>query len=142
MISKYFTIQELVPREAFNYLGVDKCIWLIDPRLLTLLDVIREHFNVPVTINNWSTDGQYNESGFRLCSTKTGATMSQHKFGRAGDMKFEGLTDYDAIRKEIQANWPKFKEAGLTTIEATTPTWLHVDIRFTGSDDLLIVPFR
>lgn len=30
----------------------------------------------------------------------------------------------------------------LTTIEAGTPTWLHVDIRFTGSDDLLIVPYR
>lgn len=139
MVSKHFILQELVPKEIYEYLG-DNSLWLIDKRLWTLIDFIRDYFAVPITINNWDSGGKFNESGFRLSNSKTGAALSQHKFGRAADLKFEGLTNYDGIRDVIIQNYPKFKEAGLTTIEAGTETWLHVDIRNTNSDELLIVP--
>jgi hypothetical protein len=142
MTSKHFIIQELVPKEIYDYLGADKSSWLIDPRLWALIDFFRDYFGVAVTINDWHTGGKFNESGFRLNNSKTGAALSQHKFGRAADLKFDTHTDYEEIRKIVIANWDKFKEAGLTTIEAGTPTWLHVDIRDTNSDTLLIVPFR
>ncbi len=139
MVSKHFILQELVPKEIYEYLG-DNSLWLIDKRLWTLIDFIRDYFAVPITINNWDNGGKFNESGFRLSNSKTGAALSQHKFGRAADLKFEGLTNYDGIRDVIIQNYPKFKDAGLTTIEAGTETWLHVDIRNTNSDELLIVP--
>lgn len=141
MESKHFIIQELVPKEIYEYRG-DKSIELIDKRLWTLIDFFRDYFAVPITINNWDSGGKFNESGFRLSNSKTGAALSQHKFGRAADLKFEGLTNYDGIRDVVIQHWDKFKEAGLTTIEAGTETWLHVDIRDTNIDTLLIVPFR
>ena len=140
MKSKHFIIQELVPVEIFNYLGPEKSLWLIDPRLYKLIAFLRDFFDVATTINDRYLGGQYNESGFRMSNSKTGAALSQHKFGRAADLKFAGHTDYEEIRKIIIDNWPKFKEAGLTTIEAGTETWLHVDIRDTNTDELLIVP--
>ncbi len=140
-MSKYFIIQELVPKYIYDYFG-DKSIWFIDVRLWSLLDTFRDHFNTPITINNWHVDGKFSESGFRGTGSYVGSSSSQHKFGRAADLKFKDLTDYDLIRDEIKKNWNKFKDAGLTTIEADTPTWLHVDIRNTNSDNLLIVPYK
>jgi hypothetical protein len=140
MTSKHFIIQELVPKEIYDYLGADKSYWLIEPRLWTLIDFFRDYFGVAVTINDWHTGGRFNESGFRLSNSKTGAALSQHKFGRAADLKFKGLDNYEEIRQVVIDNWPKFKEAGLTTIEAGTETWLHVDIRDTSTSELLIIP--
>ncbi len=139
MTSNHFIIQELVPKEIYEYRG-EKSIELIDKRLWTLIDFFRDYFAVPITINNWDSGGKFNESGFRLSNSKTGAALSQHKFGRAADLKFEGLTNYDGIRDVVIQHWDKFKKAGLTTIEAGTETWLHVDIRDTNTDELLIVP--
>lgn len=138
--SKYFSIHELVPENMFNYLGAERCMWLIDVRLWPLLDAFREYFKVPIIVNNWHTGGKFNESGWRGSDSKTGASLSQHRYGRAADLKFTGLTDYDEIREEVKKNFALFE--GLTTIEADTPTWLHVDIRNTGSNELLIVPYK
>lgn len=140
MVSKHFIIPELVPKEMYDYLGAEKSSWLIDPRLWTLIDFFRDYFAVPITINNWHLGGKFNESGFRMANSKTGAALSQHKFGRAADLKFEGLDNYEGIRQVVIDHWDKFREAGLTTIEAGTATWLHVDIRDTNTDNLLIVP--
>lgn len=140
-VSKNFILQEFVPEILYKYKG-ESCIWFLDQRLISLVQFFRDHFNRPITINDWHTGGKLHDCGFRMPDSKTGAILSQHKFSRAADIHFDTDTDYDAIRQEVKDNWPVFKAAGLTTIEADTPTWLHIDIRHTGLDELLIVPYR
>lgn len=69
-----------------------------------------------------------------------GSWWSQHKFIRAADPIFKGITA-DQIRTEILDNEKSFISAGLTTLEAGryAPTWVHMDQRPTGIDNILIV---
>jgi len=64
--------------------------------------------------------------------------MSQHRFGRAIDLKVKGMKA-DEVREDIIQNFDIYKKVGLTTIEdgAFAPTWCHIDIRDT--EGLLIV---
>lgn len=140
MLGKYFVIQEFVSPEIYKLRG-EKSIELVDSRIIKVANGLREYFKVPITINNWHEGGQYKESGLRDFSTTTGAKFSQHKFGRAIDCKFQGLDPKD-IRKTILNNQKYFLELGLTCIEADTPTWVHIDCRYTGLDKILIVPYK
>ena len=137
LISKYFEDFELVGPEFIKTNLPVK--WFIDKELLSVLDALREEFG-PITINNWKSGGQYKESGLRMPNTGTGASFSQHKFGKAADLKFKNHTVQD-VYKAILANEAKWVAKGLTTLEniTATPSWLHIDVRNTGSDKILIV---
>lgn len=139
-VSKDFDLREFVDPATWQIRG-EKSIELIDARLITLVQFMRDYFGVPVTINDWHTGGKYKESGLRTFMSKTGATYSQHKFGRAADLKFSGLTP-EYVRKEIRRNWPVFMDKGLTCIEKDTPTWVHIDCRNIGANTLLEVPYK
>lgn len=139
-VSKDFELQEYVPGSLYNKMG-DSCIWFLDQRLISLVQFIRDDIGKPIYINNWQIGGVMNDCGFRLPDSRTGTALSQHKFGRAADLHIDGV-NYDDLRKYIQEEWRKYKNAGLTTIEADTSTWLHVDIRHTGLDQLYIVPLN
>jgi hypothetical protein len=120
----------------------EKSIELIDNQIISIAQSIRDHFQLPCIINNWHDGGGFKESGLRKFLSKTGAAFSQHKYGRAIDVKIEGVQyQYDDIRKEIERYWKKFSLLGLTTIESGTPTWLHLDCRHTGSNTLFIIPY-
>lgn len=136
----HFDLREFVCPAIYSRLG-EKSIWLIDQKIIDLANFTRDFFQKPVIINNWHSGGQYKESGLREMMTTTGAAFSQHKFGRAIDIKIPGLTA-EFIRGEIMANEYKFIAKGLTTIEADTPTWVHLDTRNTGLKDILIVPYK
>lgn len=138
--SKHFQAYEMVPPAIHQVYG-DRSWQFVDERLMHLLDFIREHFNKPVTINSWHEKGQYKESGFRLPDTTTGGKLSQHKHGRAADIKVEGMTPQQ-VYKEILDNEKLFMDHGLTTMEdiEDTPTWVHVDIRYqNGAEHIVIV---
>jgi hypothetical protein len=139
-VSKNFIIQEFVSPDVFAQFG-DKAIWFIDPKVVSIAQWLRDHTGKVVTINNWHAGGQYKESGLRSFLTSTGAQFSQHKFGRAGDMKIEGLNGTE-MRKIVDDNAEKLMQLGLTTVELDTPTWLHVDCRYTGLTSILKVPFK
>ena len=81
-----FVIQEFVPKEIYD-IHFDNSIRLIDERIIILAQLFRTRYGA-ITINNWHNGGQYHESGLRLFSTPTGAKYSQHKYGRAVDLKF------------------------------------------------------
>jgi hypothetical protein len=138
-VSKNFILQEFVDPVTYKAMG-EKSLWLIDKRIIDLAQFLRDHFNVPVIINNWHLGGRYDESGLRQFNTTTGATRSQHKYGRAADLKFSGLKP-EEIRNEIRKS-PILLSLGLTTIEKDTPTWVHIDCRYTGLDKLLEVPYK
>lgn len=139
-LTRNFILQEFVDPDIYALLG-DKCLALIDNRIIGIAQVLRDYFGVPVTINNWYEGGNYKESGLRKFLSNTGAQFSQHKFGRAIDMKLEDM-DAEEVRKEVIRKWKMFRGYGLTTMESGTPTWVHVDCRYTGMDELLIVPFN
>ena len=138
-VSRSFILQEFVPKSVFDYFG-DYAVNFIDPKLIALAQFIRDTFGKVVIINNWHTGGQYSESGLREHYTTTGAKFSQHKFGRAIDIKIPGLLPSE-IYTHILANEKLFLDAGLTTMEniAATLTWNHLDIRKQTSDKIVIV---
>ena len=146
--SKWFDVREYVDAKTFNALGV-KAAWLVDPRIVRVCDLIREKSGLPVTLNNWHfrKPGQslYDSSGFRAVWDNTGGKLSQHRCGRAADVKVQGWTPAQT-QKLILDNKDEFMAAGLTTMEniAFTPTWLHVDCRpilvgVTPDDGFLVV---
>jgi hypothetical protein len=139
-ISKDFTLAEFVPPSIYEkYL--EKSVWFIDPRIVIMAQFIRDRFGKPITINNYLSGGNYQYSAFRDTACTIGAVNSQHRHGRAFDFRIKGITP-EEVRQDIIKNFPAYRETGLTTIEADTDTWVHVDCRFTNQPTLLIVPFK
>ena len=139
MISEHFVIQEFVPKEIYNDFK-NNSTWFINPNIVVVCEWLRVTLNKPITINNWHTGGNYNLSGYRTPTESTGAKLSQHKRGDAADIKVSGMSPKEVLRF-IQANWKELRDLGLSTVENPdfTPTWLHIDCRWTDLDTLLIV---
>ena len=138
-ISENFDLQEFVPKEVYAKFG-DASLQFIDKRIVDVVQLLRDLTGKAVTVNNWHTGGKYNESGYRVPDTKTGAFYSQHKSGRAADVKVAGMTPKEVVAL-ILKNKKSFMDLGLTTIENTdaTPTWTHLDCRWTGLSDIKFV---
>jgi hypothetical protein len=138
-VSANFELRELVSPEAYEKLG-HAAHWLLDPRLIAVVQKIRDLAGKPVTVNDWHVGGQYKQSGFRMPGEGTGAALSQHRFGRAADLKIQGMTPGQGLQL-VQGNWAALSALGLSTVEdvSLTPTWLHVDVRLTGHS-LLYIP--
>lgn len=139
LVSKYFQLEELVPKETFQAFG-ESSIWFLDKRLLTLADFVRDYFKAPVYINNWLWGGIENYRGYRPPTSTVGATQSQHRFGRAFDCSVKDLSPnqvYDTILK----NPSQFISNGLTCMEniLADNSHVHMDIRWTNSPTILIV---
>jgi hypothetical protein len=139
-LTKNFELKEFVSPELFKQFG-EKSIWFLDPCIVQFAQTFRDHIGRSVIINNWHTGGKAKYSGHRPLNCEIGASLSQHKFGRAVDIKVEGFSGAE-LRKIIVSNYDKLFSDYITTIEDGTDTWLHADCRWTESDKLLIVPFR
>lgn len=120
----YFTIDEYVPESVYRKYGTDS-IWFINPRLMKMDDLLREHFGVPVYINSWSVGGSNHFRGFRPADCTVGALHSQHRLGNASDKTFKGLDPIE-IQQEIILNKAKFPY--ITAIEIGV-NWVHTDVR-------------
>ena len=136
--SKYFDVREFVDHRTWQLRGI-KSAELIDPKIVAICDLLREHAG-PLTVNNWHNKGRFKSSGFRAVWDNTGGVLSQHRCGRAADVKSKKYNP-GALLLIINKNKPDFIKAGLTCIESLqfTPTWLHLDCRATGVDDLVFV---
>lgn len=135
-LSKNFWLQEFLPPEIFEMSPAG--ILFLDPRIIAIAQAVRDRYGKPVTINNWMDGGNYINSGYRDPLCKVGALFSQHKFGRAADLKIEDMVE-EEVRQDIIKNWDHFRQFGLTTIESDTLTWVHCDCRWTNQDKLFIV---
>ena len=138
-VSNNFYLDEFVDPITYKKFN-GQSIWFLDNRLIKIAQFLRELTDRPITINNWINNGTFKASGFRRPSTRVGGYLSQHKFGKAIDVKVSGIPSADVLNI-IMTNWPKFKELGLTTVEdiAFTTSWNHLDIRHTDKEDILIV---
>lgn len=127
---KYFKIQELVDHPTYERRG-EKAFELLDERALMMLDEVREHFGKPVTVNNWAWNPNgFNYRGFRAHDCPVGASLSQHKLGRAFDFDVQGMTA-DEVRTEIiraRKEEGKFKYIGGLELGVN---WVHMDCRNT-----------
>lgn len=139
-MTKNFTTKELVPPDVYAARG-EAAAQLMDIRIVNVAQWLRNKTGKSIIINSWASGGQYKESGLRNFETSTGAKWSQHKFGRALDLKVQGV-EAEEVRQLIRNNWAELKEIGLTCIEKDTPTWVHIDCRWTGSNLLMEVPYR
>lgn len=150
--SKNFKVEEFVPQKIYEKYG-DSSLWFIDPKIVSLAQMIREYFGKSMTINNWHNGGNFNYRGFRNDSfyyewessisaykSKRKGKLSQHRMGRAIDFNISGL-ECDEVRAEFLKNENQWLEMGLTTLESGdyAPSWIHADLRYTGMDKIFIV---
>ena len=139
-LTHHFFLDEFVCPEIYSARG-GQSAQMIDMRIIMAAQYLREQLGKPITINNWWNGGQYHESGLREFNTRTGAKWSQHKFGRAIDVKVAGMTPREFYAAVMSHENYLIENQLVTTIEniASTPTWVHLDCRYTGLDKILIV---
>lgn len=128
-------LDEYIPKEL--YLKYESkphiLIGLIDKQLVEADQALRHQFG-PVTINDWWHGGNRNWSGIRTPDSSYYSPTSQHSFGRASDKLF-AKSAAEEVRQFIRQHW---KELGITCIEDGV-SWVHSDIRWNQSNNLLIV---
>ena len=129
-ITKNFSDKEVLPRELHGY----RWEWFIDFRIVEVAQKLRDIFG-PITINN----DRFNWSGYRTADCGVGAQFSQHRFGRALDLKFANTTP-EEVQKYIIEHESEFMALGLRRMEnaAKTKTWLHIDCMHTGKEKIII----
>lgn len=143
-ISKNFVIQELIPPDLYNYIGdnLNRFYRYIDPRLVDLLQEIRDHFEKPMTVNNWYSGGSFNYRGWRPfdyykdSTNRPSLKVSQHQMGRAVDFTVKGLNSED-VRKELLKMHDKGKFKHLGALEDSV-SWVHADIRYRPDGKVLL----
>lgn len=140
-----FKIQELVPKafyETAKAQGKAHLLWLaFDYRALWTLVQLRKLYG-PTTVNNWLWGGDLEERGLRLLGTSTGASLSQHIFGRGIDANFKYATAeevrddmrkagcFDAGFYEKNPDSPfKYIRCVESTLNGKPISWFHMDFR-------------
>jgi hypothetical protein len=129
-----FWLQEFIYPTLFEDEG-EKCIRYLDERIVKAAQIIRTKVGVSVKINDWHSGGNFKLSGLRPFDTTLGASRSQHKFGRAADLKIQGMNG-DEMRDVVRRYWSDLKGL-ITTIEDDTDTWLHIDCRWQLNQEVL-----
>ena len=95
---------------------------MVDEVLTVVLQCIREHFGKAVTIT----------SGYRTAAHNAavgGAKFSQHLYGRAADIRVEGVSVED-VAAYAESLMPDWGGVGRYPVKAGRATgWVHVDTR-------------
>ena len=132
----FFRIEELVDKATFDRFG-DRALMFLNPVLLRSLDRVRDHFDAPMTVNNWHVGGPFSQRGLRA-NTSVGATYSQHRFGNAADYDVAGY-EAEEVRQEI-LDKPDHHNFELITCLEEGVNWVHQDCRNIANRILLIRP--
>ena len=158
-LSEHFSSEEFLPKEIHDYIvirGLDPR-WYIKKEAVDFLEWLKEKCNgATITINTWKWGGHYNWSGLRTWHYnfenpeiplsdswfETWAdNLSQHRYINAYDVKVEGYSPQQIVQL-IEDNFIFIRDTfSLTTVEdpKNTPTWTHLDWRWTGLDYILKV---
>lgn len=135
--NKYFDLEELVPKEIYESLSKEKCLKLLNPKALLMLDNIREILDIPLICNNWNKGGNRNYCGYRQPDCPIGAKSSQHKLGNAFDLISNKMTAKE-MREKLEEN----KDRLIYSIRVEKwngddeITWLHVDTKSFKGDKI------
>lgn len=136
----WFVTEELVPKRIFLERG-HAAIELIDSRALAVLNRLRNHLNVSMTINNWKWGGPRSQSGLRTwefygSKEAYDASLSQHKYGRGFDILLGASMPVKVAVKFIIEHHHLFPE--ITFIEIDQG-WLHIDFRRNRNGEPLVL---
>jgi hypothetical protein len=139
-LSENFYLDEFVCPEIYSARGA-KAAQLIDIRIVLAVQFLRNTIGKPIRLNTWWNGGNLDERGLRTMDTKTGARWSQHKYGRAADISIEGMTPQQIQSVILQYEEMMITKQWITVLEDVrdTATWCHIDCRYTGADNILIV---
>ena len=112
-LSAHFRVREFACRDGSDAV-------LVAPRLVMVLESIRTHFGVPVTISSGYRTPQYN-------AKVDGAAHSQHCYGTAADIVVSGQTPETvaAYARQLMPDW-----GGVGVYKSFT----HVDVREAKAD--------
>lgn len=139
-IPAYFEIYELVPPDLYNsYHREIRHLWnIFDERILITAQNLRIRYG-KMMCNDWKWGGKWKYRGWRPWNTLTGATFSQHKWGRALDL-VPTEEDVNKIRQDI-LNDPYHPDFEHITCLEMNINWLHFDVRNYGKklDGILLV---
>lgn len=151
---RYFGIQELVSRAAYNMFG-ELCWQFFQEDILKDLDIAREAWElyvrskypkekVGIIINNWSFGGSYNESGLRtnidsLVKSKKTVYLSAHVLACGFDLKPTNgrHEEFHTLMCNL-IKQKKFKKFRRVENRKSAPTWCHLDAFRTPNDELII----
>lgn len=130
-VPKYFKLHEMLPYNFYMlHQRLGAYLWTIcfDWRILWTGDRLRERWGTTIC-NDYSWGGNHRERGLRTPDTTTGTVLSQHKFGRALDLKFKNISAHEAREQILGDPWGNdFKY--ITCVEVgLAVTWLHLDVR-------------
>ena len=129
---KYFKVQELVSESTYKARG-GRSTQLIDKRVITFIEGLREALGKPITINNWHVGGEYQWRGLRIPESPWYSTYSMHTHGKALDFDVKGMAAEEVrqwIIEHRELEWVRpvnFLEGGETV------NWGHIDVR-NGTD--------
>jgi len=139
-VTDHFYLDEFIDPVTYSARG-ERAIQLMDYRIICAIDYLRSVINRPIIINNWSSGGQFRLRGFRPEGTRTGAKYSQHKYGRALDFHVPGMTVTEILAVIREHERYLIERGWITTIEdpRDSPTWTHIDCRFTGASEIVVV---
>jgi hypothetical protein len=102
---------------------------MFDIRVLETLLFIRKELGRPITINNWSTGGRFDERGIRchlcdLVSSKSMTYLSPHVIGKGLDFDVAGMTA-EEVRQWLESN----AKSLLHPIRVEDgKSWVHLDV--------------
>lgn len=132
-ITKNFILPEFISKETWDKYG-HRALWFIDDRIIQTCQKLRDNLGIPLTINNWYYGGDRNESGLRVEGMKNYSSTSQHAFGRAVDIISKDMSA-EEMRQHIynkRHDYPHIK-----AIERNV-SWLHIDCRYTNSNNFML----
>lgn len=134
-LTRNLFLDEYIPEAMYRKLEKKPhiLVGLLDRRLVMADQMLRNQFG-PVTINNWWHGGDRNWSGIRTPDSPYYSPTSQHSWARASDKIFTDATA-EEVREYIRG---MYEELGITCIEDNV-SWVHSDVRWTRSNELLIV---
>ena len=134
--SENFDYEEFIDKNTFlltNSNGIE----LINQKLISVCQKIRDIIGFPIYINNWSSGGLYNWSGLRNINCPIWKVGSFHNLGMASDLHVYKISSIDLFQI-IYDNSKILMPMGLGGMEIGTRGWVHVDIRPNSTGKLIL----
>lgn len=95
--------------------------------LAIVLEIVRHHFNVPITITSGFRSAEVNEA-------VGGSSTSAHMLGSAADIVFEDVVKNDAAQRQRALEVAQYlDQIGILYDQIIWyPSWIHIGMRFRG----------
>jgi len=134
-LTKNFYLDEYIPEAIYRAYQSRPhlLIGMLDKQQVESDQMLRDHLG-PVTINNWWTGDNRDQSGIRVPGQSYYSITSGHSFGHASDKIFKDVSA-EYAREFIKKNW---QSLGITEIELGT-SWVHSGNRWYPNQKELIM---